>query len=153
MSTKKVLAILSEYGYWGVELVGPLEKLEQNGYTVEFMTPHGKIAEALPPSFDETYVDPPLGVCVTTPEAAEKVKAFEATGRLNTCLSLADYIPERPYYSETNFLRSLEKYYNKVKESQQTLTDTYDAVLLVGGSGPIVDIVNNQRVRAGFRIL
>jgi hypothetical protein len=29
---KKVLAILSEYGYWGIELVGPLSKLEQAGY-------------------------------------------------------------------------------------------------------------------------
>jgi len=28
MKTKKVLAILSEYGYWGIELVAPLEKLE-----------------------------------------------------------------------------------------------------------------------------
>ena len=146
MPTKKVLAILSEYGYWGVELVGPLEKLEQSGYEVHFMTPHGKTAQALPPSYDTTYVDPPLGICVTTPEAAEKVKAFEATGRLANCLNMADYIPERPYHSATNFLRELENYYVKVKESQKTLTETYDAVLIVGGSGPIVDLVNNQRV-------
>jgi hypothetical protein len=31
MKTKKVLAILSEFGYWGVELVGPLRKLEAAG--------------------------------------------------------------------------------------------------------------------------
>ena len=31
--SKRVLFILSEYGYWGEELIGPLEMLEQAGYT------------------------------------------------------------------------------------------------------------------------
>jgi putative intracellular protease/amidase len=146
MSTKKILAILSEYGYWGIELVGPLKKLEESGYKVDFMTPKGKKADALPPSYDTTYMDPPLGTCVTTPEAAELVIAFEAQNRLAHCLSLSDYIPERPYYSATNFLRSLEEYYTKVKQAQKHFTDTYDAILIVGGSGPIIDVVNNQRV-------
>lgn len=146
MSTKKILAIVSEFGYWGVELVGPLEKLEAAGYQVEFMSVHGKKAEALPPSFDTTYMDPPLGVCVTTPIAAEKVKNFEATNRLENCLAMTDYFPERPYYSHPNFLRELENYYVQVKSSQQKFTEEYDGILLVGGSGPIVDMVNNQRL-------
>lgn len=146
MSTKKILAIVSEYGYWGVELVGPLEKLEAAGYQVEFMSVHGKKAEALPPSFDTTYMDPPLGVCVTTPIAAEKVKNFEATNRLENCLAMTDYFPERPYYSHPNFLRELENYYVQVKSSQQKFTEEYEGILLVGGSGPIVDMVNNQRL-------
>lgn len=144
--TKKVLAVLSEYGYWGVELVGPLEKLEAAGYKVDFMTPNGKKAEALPPSYDTTYMDPPLGVCVTTPEAAEKVKAFEAKKRLEKPISLAGLVPERPYYSAPDFLRKLEAYYAAVKKTQEKLTAEYDALLLVGGSGPIVDMVNNQRL-------
>lgn len=146
MKKKKILAILSEYGYWGIELVGPLEKLEDAGYELEFMTQYGKKAEALPPSYDTTYKDPPLGVFVTTPEAAEKVKKFEATGRLEKCLDMTRFFPERPYYSHENFLRALEAYYVKVKESQHELTEKYDAVLLVGGSGPIVDMVNNQKL-------
>jgi len=146
MSTKKILAIVSEFGYWGVELVGPLEKLEAAGYQLEFMSVHGKKAEALPPSFDTTYVDPPLGVCVTTPIAAKKVKNFEATNRLENCLAMTDYFPERPYYSHPNFLRELENYYVQVKASQQKFTEEYDGILLVGGSGPIVDMVNNQRL-------
>ncbi len=146
MSTKKILAIVSEYGYWGVELVGPLEKLEAAGYQVEFMSVHGKKAEALPPSFDTTYMDPPLGVCVTTPIAAEKVINFEATNRLENCLAMTDYFPERPYYSHPNFLRELENYYVQVKSSQQKFTEEYEGILLVGGSGPIVDMVNNQRL-------
>ena len=129
-----------------MELVGPLEKLEAAGYHVEFMSVHGKKAEALPPSFDTTYMDPPLGVCVTTPIAAEKVKNFEATNRLENCLAMTDYFPERPYYSHPNFLRELENYYVQVKSSQQKFTEEYDGILLVGGSGPIVDMVNNQRL-------
>lgn len=144
MSTKKVLAILSEYGYWGIELVGPLNKLEAAGYTVEFMTPNGKLAEALPPSYDPTYVDPPLGVCVTTPQHEKDVKAFIAKNRTANPMSLKSFIPERPYYSEPDFLRKLEAYYIKVKESIAKLTSGYSALLLVGGSGPIVDMVNNQ---------
>ncbi|MEI7934722.1 MAG: type 1 glutamine amidotransferase domain-containing protein [Chlorobiaceae bacterium] len=144
MSKKKVLAILSEYGYWGIELVGPLNKLEAAGYTVDFMTPNGKPADALPPSFDSTYVDPPLGVCVTTKQHEDDVKAFIAKNRTSTPLSLKSYIPERPYYSSANFLRNLEQYYTKVKESVEFLTSEYDALFVVGGSGPIVDLVNNQ---------
>jgi putative intracellular protease/amidase len=146
MSTKKVLAILSEYGYWGIELVGPLNKLEAAGYTVEFMTPNGKPAEALPPSYDPTYVDPPLGVPVTTVQHEKDVKEFMSKNRTDHPMSLKSFIPERPYYSTTNFLRKLEEYYIKVKESVEKLTSTYDALLLVGGSGPIVDMVNNQSV-------
>jgi putative intracellular protease/amidase len=142
----KVLAVLSEHGYWGVELVGPLTKLEQAGHTVEFITPTGKKAQALPPSYDTKYMDPPLGVCVTTPSDAEMVKKFEATNRLAKTANLSELIPERPYYSNANFLRELEKYYVQVKKAQQETTRKYDALLLVGGSGPIVDMVNNQRV-------
>ncbi len=144
MSNKKVLAILSEYGYWGIELVGPLNKLEAAGYTVDFMTPNGKPADALPPSFDSTYVDPPLGVCVTTKQHEDDVKAFIAKNRTATPLSLKSYIPERPYYSATDFLRNLEQYYTTVKQSIEFLTSEYDALFVVGGSGPIVDLVNNQ---------
>ncbi|MDP3913591.1 MAG: type 1 glutamine amidotransferase domain-containing protein [Bacteroidota bacterium] len=144
MSSKKVLAILSEYGYWGIELVGPLNKLEAAGYKVEFMTPNGKAADALPPSYDPEYTDPPLGVCVTTAQHEKDVKEFIAKNRTASPLSLKSFIPERPYHSAPDFLRKLEAYYVKVKESVQKLTSEYDALLLVGGSGPIVDMVNNQ---------
>src|ERR671927_56276 len=61
--TKKILAVMSEWGYWGIELVGPLKKLEAAGYSFDFITPKGKRSPVLPPSVDTTYVDPPLGVC------------------------------------------------------------------------------------------
>lgn len=144
--SKKILAILSEYGYWGIELVGPLEKLEAAGYTVEFMTPTGKKAEALPPSYDTNYFDPPLGVAVTTPLAAEKVIAFEESDRLEERLNMSEIVPQRPYFSTPDFLRKFEQYFTDVKTAREKLTSEYDALLIVGGSGPIIDMVNNQRL-------
>jgi putative intracellular protease/amidase len=74
------------------------------------------------------------------------VKTFEAENKLENPLAISDLIPERPYYSKTNFLRELEQYYIDVKKAQSELTEKYDAILLVGGSGPIIDMVNNQRL-------
>lgn len=146
MTTKRILAVMSGWGYWGIELVGPLRKLEAAGYAFDFVTPDGKRSPCLPPSRDTTYVDPPLGTCVTTPEDKELVDAFEATGALDATMNLTQMFPERPYHSAPDFLRALEDYYIKCKAAQGAAVKAYDAVLLVGGSGPIVDIVNNQRV-------
>lgn len=57
---KKVLVVLSEWGYWGEELVGPLEVLDAHGYEATFVTPKGQRAHALPPSMTAGYWDPPL---------------------------------------------------------------------------------------------
>lgn len=146
MATKRILAVMSEFGYWGIELVGPLRKLEAAGYSFDFVTPKGKRSPCLPPSRDTTYMDPPLGVCVTTPEDKALVDAFEASNALDSTLNLSQLFPERPYYSHPNFLRELEAYYEKRKAAQEAALKKYDAILLVGGSGPIVDMVNNQRV-------
>ena len=146
MSTKRILAVMSEFGYWGIELVGPLRKLEAAGYSFDFVTPKGSRAPCLPPSRDTTYMDPPLGVCVTTPGDAAMVDAFEATDALDATLNLSEMFPERPYYSAPDFLRKLEAYYKARKAAQAEAVAAYDAILLVGGSGPIIDMVNNQRV-------
>jgi putative intracellular protease/amidase len=71
---KKVLVVLSGHGYWGEELIGPLEALDAAGYETEFVTPKGTKPQAQPPSMDEKYVDPPLGRPVTTKEMADKIK-------------------------------------------------------------------------------
>lgn len=146
MSSKRILAVMSEWGYWGIELVGPLRKLESAGYTFDFVTPKGKRSPCLPPSRDTSYMDPPLGVCVTTADDKTLVDAFEASGALDATLNLSTMFPERPYYSHPNFLRELETYYRARKAAQEDALAKYDAILLVGGSGPIVDMVNNQRV-------
>jgi putative intracellular protease/amidase len=142
---KKILTIVSNHGYWGVELSGPMRKLEAAGYELIIATPKGQRPIALPPSYDPTYFDPPLGVCVTTREDAEQVLALKDSPKLDNPLNLSTWFPERPYFSAPDFLRALERYHGTVKQRHQEL-EAYAGLMLVGGSGPIVDMVNNQRV-------
>lgn len=143
---KKVLIILSEYGFWGEELIGPLETFDAAGYEVDFATPKGKRPVALPPSMDPEYVDPPLGKSVTSKEVADKVKAIDKSPRLDNPINISAKMPERPYFSSHNLIRELEEYHKGVEKAAKEWLLQYDAMLLVGGSGPIVDMVNNQRV-------
>ena len=144
---KKVLVILSEYGYWGEELIGPLEVFDEEGYQIDFATPTGKRPVALPPSMDPTFVDPPLGKPVVSQEMADKVRIINdpSNPRLNNPITLTDWLPDRPYWSSPKFLREMEAYYRTLDEIQEDLKQ-YDVLLIVGGSGPIVDLANNHRV-------
>jgi putative intracellular protease/amidase len=157
---KRILIALSEYGYWGEELLGPLTAFDKRGYETTFATRTGKRPHALPPSLDPGYVDPPLGRAVTTPEVAVAARQLDESDRLDNPLSLSEWIPERPYYSEPDALRRLEAYYRELGTLDSDV-DRYDALVLVGGSGPIVDMANDGRlhelilafVRAGKPIL
>ena len=143
--SKKILIILSEFGFWGEELIGPLEMFDGAGYEVTFATPNGRRPVALTPSMDPQYIDPPLGRSVTSPEVAQKTRAMDRSPRLDRPLDIAELMPERPYYSSHNLVRDLEAYYKALDAVQPELAK-FDAVLIVGGSGPIVDLANNQRV-------
>jgi putative intracellular protease/amidase len=142
---KSVLVVLSEYGYWGEELIGPLELLDKAGIETVFGTPTGKRAHALPVSMDSTYVDPPLGKTVVSEEMVKKVKKMESGNRLDNALNLSALMPERPYLSSHDYLRKLEEYYHQLEDVEKKLAQ-YAALLLVGGSGAIVDMANNQRI-------
>jgi putative intracellular protease/amidase len=144
---KKVLIVLSEYGYWGEELIGPLEVFDEEGYQIDFATPTGKRPVALPPSMDPTFVDPPLGKPVVSQEMADKVAMIDDPNnlRLNNPITLTNWLPDRPYWSSPKFLREMEAYYKALDEIQDDLKQ-YDVLLIVGGSGPIVDLANNHRV-------
>lgn len=144
--SKRILMVVSEYGYWGEELLGPLETFDEAGYEVDIATPTGRRPVAITVSMDPDYIDPPLGRSVTTAEVAEKVKALEASDRLDHPINLSELLPERPYRSSPNFLREQEAYFNEVDRVKAELLSKYDAMIIVGGSGPIVDLVNNQRV-------
>lgn len=144
--TKKVLIILSEWGYWGEELIGPLETFDKAGYEVTFATPSGKRPIPLPPSTDPNYIDPPLGRSVTSQEVADKVKELDKTSRYDKPLSIASFMPEMPYFSSPTLIRDLEGYYKAIDKAEKEVLSQYDALLIVGGSGPIVDLANNQRV-------
>jgi putative intracellular protease/amidase len=147
LDLKRILIVLSEYGYWGEELVGPLETFDKAGYKVDFATPHGKRPIPLPPSMDPDYIDPPLGKSVTSKEVAQKTKDLDASSRYDKPIDISKWIPERPYWSSPTLLRDMEDYYGKLDALAKDL-EKYDSILLVGGSGPIVDIANNDRIHA-----
>lgn len=162
--SNKILFVVSEWGFWGEELVGPLEVLTSAGFVVEFATPTGRRPRALPPSMDATYEDPPLGKAVTSEVMAAKVRAIDdlSNSRLEAPRSLAGWFPERPYGSEkeeltypdeqgspqriSSPLRKWEGYYRLREKAQEEALNEYASILLVGGSGPMMDMVNNYRV-------
>jgi putative intracellular protease/amidase len=144
--SRRILIVLSEYGYWGEELVGPLEAFDAAGYRSTFLTPTGQRAHALPPSMDPEYIDPPLGRSVTTRDMARRARELDESSRLDAPLSLVELLPERPYYSSLNHLRELEDYHRKLDAATSDLVGSFDALVIVGGSGPIVDLANNERL-------
>jgi putative intracellular protease/amidase len=143
--TRKILTVLSEFGFWGEELVGPLEVLDAAGYEVSFMTPKGGRAHALPPSMTPGYLDPPLDKVVTDEHFAKATQDIDASPRLDNPINLSQWFPERPFFNSPNFGHGLEAYYTERDKRWREL-ERYDALLIVGGSGPIVDMVNNQRL-------
>lgn len=144
--SKRILVVLSEYGYWGEELVGPMEAFDARGYRTTFITPHGKRPQALPPSLDSEYIDPPLGRAVTSRDMARRARALDDSSRLDNPLSLAEMVPERPYYSALNHLRELESYHSALALATGELVSGFDALVVIGGTGPIVDLANNERL-------
>jgi len=142
---KKVLVVLSEYGYWGEELVGPLEVLDASGYQTVFMTPEGKRPHALPPSMTPGFWDPPLDKVVTDEHYGNLTREVDESTRLDKPLNLREWFPQRPYFNSANFGHALEAYHNERERCWGDL-QAYDALLMVGGSGPMIDMANNQRL-------
>lgn len=141
----KVLAIISEWGYWGEELVGPLDVLDEHGYETVFATPKGNKPRALPPSKNAGYFDPPLRKVVTDEYYASKTRDLENSTRLDKPINLEEWFPERPYFNDPEFGHELEKYHSTRSERWKDL-EQYDALLIPGGSGAMIDLANNQRV-------
>ena len=95
---------MSNYGYWGVELTGPLLKLEQAGYELVFTTPKGKRPVALPPRYDTNYHDPPVGVCVTIESDAKEVMAIKDDPRLQRAHAFIKFLAARLLKAERRVL-------------------------------------------------
>ncbi len=147
---RRILTLVSEFGYWGEELVGPLEVFQEAGYDVDVVTPTGKRPVAITVSMDSETLDPPLGRSVTSDEMAAKVRFWDEPTtkegkRLENPKNLSAWFPQRPYAASPQYVRMLEKYHREKDTAVETLVE-YDALLIVGGSGPIVDMANNQRV-------
>ncbi|MEO1068794.1 MAG: type 1 glutamine amidotransferase domain-containing protein [Cyanobacteria bacterium J06638_6] len=142
---KKILCVISEWGYWGEELVGPYDALIGAGYTFDFVTATGRRPPALPPSMDESYIDPPLDKKVTSAHYAQRTKEIDSSTLLKEPIDLSAWFSAMPYFNSPNFGHELEAYYVKRGSCWKDL-EQYDALLLPGGSGPMVDMVNNERL-------
>ncbi len=143
--TRRILTMLSEWGYWGEELVGPYDVLIERGYQIDFMTATGKKPPALPPSMAPGYLDPPLDKVVTDEHYAHRTTEIHESTLLATPIDLSGWFPAMPYFNSPNFGHALETYFTRRDECWQELAK-YDALLLPGGSGPMVDMVNNERL-------
>jgi putative intracellular protease/amidase len=143
---KKVLFVISEWGYWGEELIGPLEACDHAGYEIDFVTPTGKKPTPLAVSMDPQYIDPPLGRSVTSPEMALKTRRLRESSRLNNPRSLEEWFPRRPYTSSAKFLREIEAYHERNDKIIAKDLKDFAALVIVGGSGALVDLANNQRL-------
>ena len=146
--SKRILIVLSEFGYWGEELVGPLETFDEAGYEVDFATPKGKRPTPLPPSMDPQYIDPPLG---QVGHLAGGRRQGQGARRLDPATTSRSTSRPGSRSARTTARRRCsrdqEAYYARLDEVEKELAK-YDAILLVGGSGPIVDIANNDRIHA-----
>ena len=144
---KKVLIAVSEHGFWVEELLKPIDRLEEAGIEYDFIVATG---ESVPfpdaGSLNASYVDPPLGRPVTSREMAKRGMETDWDAMFANRMSLTDWFPIRPYLSaDTGYLVALEEYYTARTKAYERIEE-YDALLLVGGGGPILDMVNNSRL-------
>ena len=143
--SKKVLCVVSEHGFWAQELLLPVDRLAAAGIAVDFASPTGALPLPDGGSLASGYVDPPLGRPVTSVDLAQRAATTDWEVYFKGRLSLAGLFPVRPYLSQDNYLGALERYHTARQAAWDALAG-YDGLLLVGGSGPIVDMVNNPRV-------
>jgi len=115
---KKVIVTLSNFGYWGEELVGPLEAMDKAGIETQFATHTGEKPVVLGVSADADWIDPTLGHTVTTPEMAAKVRKLDASDRLANPMKINDINPA-----------------------------AYDGLCMIGGSGTLLDMNNNWHLQ------
>ena len=143
---KRLLFVLSEWGYWGEELIGPLDACDAAGYEVTFLTPTGQKPRPLGSSTTAGFMDPPLGRSVTSAEMAEKTRRIDSSNRLDHPRNLSEWFPLRPYPSSPTYLREAEAYYARRQAIRNADLGTFDALVIVGGSGAMIDLANNQRL-------
>ena len=143
--SRKILVTLSEYGYWGEELIGPLDVMIEKGYEYTFVTPRGRKPPALPPSMEVGFYDPPLHKVVTDEYYAKRTKEVHESDLLAQPVNLEAWFPERPYFNSPNYGHELEAYYTARDKAWKDL-EQYDALVMPGGSGPMIDINNNLRI-------
>lgn len=110
---KRVHIVVSSFGFQGEELVAPLEEFDAAGVIYDFSTPYGHPPQVMFSSINPNHVDSIYGKTTATSEMTEKVLDLINSNTLD--------------------------HYRKVSDVD---VDDFDAILLVGGSGALLDMNN-----------
>lgn len=113
----KVIILATNYGTWGEELQAPWDIIKGAGHSVTLSTPLGKKPLPLQVSVDPDFFDPIIEAHTNPPEVCERIKA----------------------------LTDGKEWENSVKFKDAKMSD-YDAVVLTGGLGAMIDMCNNYNV-------
>lgn len=114
----KVLFVASNYGFWGEELQAPWDALRRAGHDLTLATPQGKKPLPLAISVDPEFVDPIQNYNVNPPEVCDRIKALVASDELDSPIALKDAGMHH-----------------------------YDAVVMAGGLGADLDLLNNTQLK------
>jgi putative intracellular protease/amidase len=113
----KVLILATNYGSWGEELQAPWDIIKKAGHDVKLATPLGKKPLPLAVSVDPDFVDPIINFNVNPPEVCARIKE----------------------------LTDGDEWAKPIKFSDAQMKD-YDAVVLTGGLGAMIDMCNSWHV-------
>ncbi|MCK4668321.1 DJ-1/PfpI family protein [Candidatus Dependentiae bacterium] len=114
---KKVLICATNYGVWGEELQAPWDACKKAGFEVTLATPLGKKPLPLAISVDPDFVDPIIDFKVNPPEVCDRIKELVAG----------------------------DEWAKPIKFKDAKMAD-YDAIVLTGGLGAMIDMCNNYHL-------
>lgn len=110
----KILLVASNYGTWGEEAQAPWDILKKAGHTLTLCTPLGKKPLPLMISVDPGFFDPLVQANVNPPEVCDRVKQLVDGNEWANPITLKD-----------------------------AKMDDYDALVIAGGLGAMIDLGNN----------
>lgn len=113
----KVLVLATNYGSWGEELQAPWDILKKAGHNVTLATPLGKKPLPLTASVDPEFFDPVIKTYVNPPEVCKRIKE----------------------------LTDGDEWAKPIKFADAKMSD-YDAIVLTGGLGAMIDMCNSWHV-------
>jgi putative intracellular protease/amidase len=114
---KKVLICATNYGTWGEELQAPWDIIKAAGHQVTLATPLGKKPLPLAVSVDPNFIDPIINVAVNPPDVCKRIKELTDGTEWNSAI--------------------------KFKDAKMA---DYDALVLTGGLGAMIDMCNNYNL-------
>ncbi|MFP4362401.1 MAG: type 1 glutamine amidotransferase domain-containing protein, partial [Spirochaetia bacterium] len=117
MAKKKVLILATNYGSWGEELQAPWDIIKKAGHDVTLATPLGKKPLPLQVSVDPEFFDPVIQAYTNPKEVCDRIKELVAS----------------------------DEWENPLKFSEANMDD-YDAIVLTGGLGAMIDMANSWHV-------